>query len=162
MAKRNYSHSFSMELILIVVVLLPLSSCNSKHGPIKRQDVVQEFLSLIKNRKYDEAKYMIYKNPYTANSYPLLVSNIGRSTEILVKYGVPLQDKWTIEYDTAGIVKIETFVIPIFKGFDSVSNLEEASARISFDYTGSFIGDSIYSYQLNARKRLPLNYIYGK
>jgi hypothetical protein len=134
------------------MIILFLSGCVSANRN-SRVDNIFVFLEKIKESKFESAKAMICINPYTSNADETRIHDMKNTTELLLKYGVPSTDSWSIEYDTSGFVKIESYIIPIFNGFDSITRLEEAHMRISFDYTGIYIGDSIFHYVLYTKLR---------
>jgi hypothetical protein len=128
-------------------------SCTTQHIYENKTKCIYMFLDSIKNGNYIYAENMVSRNTYTSNSYETMIDDIKRSSDVLIRYGIPSQNKWQIVYDTASdLIKIETYIIPMYKGFDSTNKLEEAYARISFDYTGHFIGDSIFHYELFTKK----------
>ena len=140
--------------ITYIFLFLFLIACQEKPDVKSRYKLVTEFLNNIKNGKYDKAENMIAKNPLASNSYGTMVYDIENSTYIIKKFGIPSQTTWKAEYDTSGeLVKIVTYIIPIFKGYDSVSELEEATAKISFDYTGKMAPNLIFLYRLDSHKK---------
>jgi len=81
--------------------------------------------------------------------------HINKMHEFFTKYGIPDKSKWSIEYDTLSpIIKLETLVIPIFKGYDNENSLEEATLRLDFDYTKQHLShDFVVSYDLRVKRR---------
>jgi hypothetical protein len=133
MKKTNLLMKFKL---CIVIFLLTGSLSKCKSTDTSNNLVSKKFIEYIKNENYDKARSLFCKkmdefNPQYTNA------NLRKTHDLLMKYDIPSEDKWHVEYDTSrGPLKIKKYTIPIYK---------EAYIELYFEKNKK---DSIYIYSL--------------
>jgi hypothetical protein len=128
-------------LLVILMVMFSFSKCKKDTTSI----TVKIFFDHIKNGEYDQAKALYSKKFHDPNDEQIKL-NLERTHDFLVKYGLPPENKWEIQYDTTSrIIKTKKYIVTINDKYDIDNNVSNISAEIYFEKS---MPDSIFIYNI--------------
>jgi hypothetical protein len=143
------------KIIFLLAIGIGIFSCSSSVIPDKYV-TAQKFIKYAKNDDIKGASNLLMDGAQKDDTFALNYY-IHTMHDFFNRYGVQPQSNWTVVYDTSSsssIVKLESIIIPIYKGFDSSNKLEEAYLQLDFDQTQKQVShDYIVHYLLRAKGR---------
>jgi hypothetical protein len=131
-----------MRLIISFLLIFLVCGCKNEKN---HNDIVIAFLQNIKLEEYSKAKSMLWEDGRDNEWYNN--TNFDRIHDLMLRYKLPDEKDWIVEYDTLHIVKHKSITLPIYNGYDHSNRLKEASITIDFEHKGEHAGNLILGFQ---------------
>ena len=139
------------QTITAILILTFTTSCKGQNSFVeKRLKTADKFVECLSNNTPD--KILKYTYPDVDDKIADKESrnfHVNRAYKLIKTFGLPSKDKWIIKYDPQNNFERLLITIPIFKGYDSTSNLLQADIVMAFPPPQ--ISDKIYKYEIQGK-----------
>ena len=137
------------QLIILISILTFIFSCSVQNSFVEtRMMTVDKFVECLINNTPDKIlRYTLRDVDDNIDNKESRHFHVNLAYKLINKFGLPPKEKWIIKHDPQNYFERLLVTIPIFKGYDSASNLLQADIVMKFPPPQ--ISKKIYSFDVN-------------